>query len=300
MKKIENLGYEIIMAADNSNPDYGVIGDCEVLVCYNPFEYIDLDKLPNLKWIQLSSIGIDQLPYEKLLNREIVITNNKGGYSIPMGEWIVLKLLEMFKNSRGFYRKQENREWKVDTSLLELYKKRVLFIGTGTIAVEGAKRLQGFGCDVEGVNTDGREVEYFSKCYPIKSLYEIIGGFDAIVIAIPYTKETHHLIGETAFKAMKDEAFLINISRGSVIDEKALIENLENGRIRGAALDVFEEEPLPNDNPLWKLENVLITPHNSWISERRNERRFNTIYENMLRYKNNEPLKNMVDILKGY
>lgn len=300
MEKIQKLGYEIKLIKENNEPDYEYIGDSEVLVCYNPFNTLDINKLKNLKWIQLSSIGIDQLPVDKLINKDIVVTNNRGGYSIPMGEWIVLKILELIKQSMEFYRKQQNKVWKIDGRVLELYKKKVLFIGTGTIAKEGAKRLQGFECEVVGINTTGKDVGYFNKCYPIKSLEDIISEYDVVVIAIPSTKNTYHLINEEMLNLMKEGAYLINVSRGNIIDERAFIDNIRKGKLGGAALDVFEEEPLNKESALWELDNVIVTPHNSWVSEMRNERRFELIYENMKRYIAGEKLSNVVDIEKGY
>ena len=123
---------------------------------------------------------------------------------------------------------------------------------------------------------------------------------DIVVVSIPYTKETHHLINENNIYSIKKGARLINISRGSIIKESALVEALKAGRIHGAALDVFEEEPLPKDNPLWELDNIIITPHNSWVSEMRNHRTFNIVYDNLRRFIAGENLKNIVDIDRGY
>jgi phosphoglycerate dehydrogenase-like enzyme len=256
--------------------------------------------MKKLKWIQLSSIGIDQLPIEYVKNTSIIITNNKGGYSIPMGEWIVLKALELFKNSKGLYENQANRKWKMDTSILEIYGKTIGFIGTGTIAVEAAKRFQGFGVNILGVNTNGRDVEFFNKCYDISDLNEMLNLCDVVVGTIPYTKATHHLINESSFKVMKNGSFFINVSRGSIVDEGSLIENLRSGKLAGAALDVYEEEPLKQHNPLWELDNVILTSHNSWMSEMRNERRFNIIYDNTKKYVHGENLVNVVELKKGY
>lgn len=300
MKSIEKLGYELVYKYEGTISNTQDIEDIEVLVCYNPFEKLDLSRLYNLKWIQLSSIGIDQVPKEAVLKQGITVTNNKSGYSIPMGEWIVMKALELLKNSKGLYKNQENRLWKMDTSILEIYNKTIVFIGTGSIAAEAAKRFQGFGVKIIGVNTSGRNTLYFDECYPINELDEVIKQADAAVLAVPHTEKTHHLIDINRLKLFKPGAFLINIARGSIINETDLIYALKNGIIGGAALDVFEEEPLPQENPLWQLDNVIITSHNSWISEMRNERRFNIIYENLSSYIKGEELKNIVDLQRGY
>ncbi|SET16077.1 Phosphoglycerate dehydrogenase [Natronincola peptidivorans] len=300
MESIKNLGYDV-MIVDEKTIEYSQeMEDVEVLVCYNPFNTLDISKMPNLKWIQLSSIGIDQLPKEVSVEKGILVTNNKGGYSIPMGEWILLKILEIYKESYKLYQQQQQKKWKMNTNLLELYRKRIGFIGTGSIATESAKRLQGFEAHVIGVNTKGTKVQYFDKCYAIDKLDEVLGECDVVVLTIPYTSATHHLINKERLNSMKKDAVLINVSRGSIIDEDALIQHLKEGNLLGAALDVFEKEPLPADSPLWEMDRVLVTPHTSWISEMRNERRFRIIYENMKRYIEKESLFNQVDIVKGY
>lgn len=300
MKGIETFGYGIKVMNEQDIIYSEELEDVEVLVCYDPFKTLDIEKMKKLKWIQLSSIGIDQLPVEYVKNTSIIITNNKGGYSIPMGEWIVLKTLELFKNSKGLYENQSNRKWKMDTSVMELYGKTIGFVGTGTIAMEAAKRFQGFGVNILGVNTDGRDIQYFNRCYAMNNLCEMLKLCDVVVGTIPYTKATHHLINEDKFIVMKVGAFFINVARGSIVDEVSLIKNLKNGKLAGAALDVFEEEPLKEHNSLWDLNNVILTSHNSWISEMRNERRFNLIYKNMQKYVQGEELTNVVDLKKGY
>ncbi|SDZ33304.1 Phosphoglycerate dehydrogenase [Proteiniborus ethanoligenes] len=300
MERIRQLGYDIIEKSEKELYFSEELRDTEVLVCYNPFNTLDISKLPNLKWIQLTSVGIDQVPIDILKKNSITLTNNKGGYSIPIGEWIVLKLLEMYKNSKAFYQKQSQKIWKIDTSLLELYGKTIGFIGTGSIASEAAKRLKGFGVDILGLNTRGTKTEYFDKCYSIDKINEMVKLSDAIVVSIPHTEKTHNLLNEEVFQEMKNGVYLVNIARGSIIDERAMINNLKNGKIKCAALDVFEKEPLDKNNPLWEIENVIITPHNSWVSEMRDDRRFNIIYDNLKRYLSNQTLKNIVDLNKGY
>lgn len=300
MKAISELGYELVYVNEKEILYTDKISDIDALVCYNPFDKLDISMLKQLKWIQLSSIGIDQLPRQKVKEQGIIITNNRSGYSIPMGEWIVMSILELLKNSKAFYHKQNEKKWKVDTSILELYNKTICFVGTGSIASEAAKRLQGFDANIIGINTTGKEVAYFNSCYSIKELDFAFSQADAVILSIPYTKETHHLIDESNISSLKKGACLINIARGSIVKESALIEALQRGNLRGAALDVFEEEPLSPDSPLWNMGNVIVTPHNSWISEMRNERRYHIIYENLKRYLVGEKLMNIVDIDKGY
>jgi len=299
-KEIEDFGYHIKLIPEENLVYSNELSEVEVLVCYNPFTALAIEKMKKLKWIQLSSIGVDQLPIEYVKSTSIIITNNKGGYSIPMGEWIVLKTLEMFKNSKELYQNQVNRKWRIDTSILELYGKTIGFIGTGTIAMEAAKRFQGFGVTILGLNTNGRDIQYFDRCYSMNRRTEMLKLCDVVVVTLPYTKATHHLISEDGFTEMKDGTFFINVARGSIVNEQCLVKNLKNGKLAGAAIDVYEEEPINDNNPLWDLDNVILTSHNSWISEMRNERRFKIIYENMRRYVSGEGLINVVDFKKGY
>jgi phosphoglycerate dehydrogenase-like enzyme len=209
-----------------------------------------------------------------------------------------MNILQIYKNSINLYNNQKNKKWKVDTSILEIYGKNIGFIGTGTLASEAAKRLQGFETKIYGVNTNGRDTKYFDKCFPMEKLDDILKICDVIVITIPSTESTKYLINDEKLKLMKNGSALINVARGNILNEMDLITNIS--KFRGVALDVFEEEPLSENSPLWDLDNVIITPHNSWISESRNERRFNLIYENLKRYINNEELINTINYKKGY
>jgi phosphoglycerate dehydrogenase-like enzyme len=300
LKKIESLGYEIILKKEKGITFTDDLEDVEVLVCYNPFDTLDISQMKSLKWIQLSSIGIDQLPKEELKDRDIIITNNQGGYSKPMGEWIVLSILEILKNKKAIYKNQENKKWKMYKNLLELVDKKILFLGTGTIAKEGAKRLQGFECEIHGVNTSGHGADYFDQVFPTEKVKEIISDYDVVVSTLPKIEATHHFIDKELISLMKDDVILSNVSRGEIIDEKALIEALENDKFLGVNLDVFTNEPLDASSKLWDFERVYISSHNSWISERRNERRWSTILKNMKRYSENKALINQKKVTKGY
>ncbi|MCK5764195.1 MAG: dihydrofolate reductase, partial [Clostridiales bacterium] len=140
--------------------------------------------------------------------------------------------------------------------------------------------------------------EYFDEVYSIDYFEKTISTFDVIVLTLPYTKETHHFFNERYLKSVKEGSILINVSRGKVLDENALLKNHE--RFLGIALDVFENEPLEQSNPIWNIPNLLISPHNSWVSEMRNKRRFEKIYENLRRFINKENILNKVNIKRGY
>ena len=300
LDRIRGLGYEVVIINEDTFTELQVPFDADVLCCYNPFERVDINKFTKLKLILLSSIGIDFIPKDDIIKNSIILTNNRGGYSIPMGEWIVMNLLMLSKKSTTFWDNKKQKKWKLDTKLTELYGKTVTFLGTGTISTEAAKRLQGFGMNVVGVNTKGTISQYFDKAYSLDEVKTAISMADYLVMVLPFTEKTHHFLDQEKLGWMKDSARLINVSRGNVIDERAMAKALKDKAIAGAALDVFEEEPLSVDSELWDMDNVYISPHNSWISEQRDARRFNLIYENLKAYIEDKPLKNVVDTRRGY
>lgn len=301
MSKMRALGYEVLYVKESElNDEDHDLSDIEVLVCYNPFKSINIGNLPALKYILLSSIGIDQLPAEQVLAREIVVTNNRGGYSKPMGEWIVWNLLSGLKNSRWFEAQKQKKNWKMTTDVFEMVGKTIGFLGTGTIAQEAAKRLSGFEAVRVGLNTHGSPHETFDYVLGAADKLELAARCDAIVVALPHTPQTERFVDRVFLESMKPEAILINVSRGSVLDEGALLQVLTQGHLRSVHLDVFEQEPLPESHPFWEIERVHITPHNSWVSEMRNDRRLALILENLKRLAVSDPLLNVVDVRRGY
>lgn len=297
-QKIRDLGYDVIYYNENTIKNNEDINTADVLVTYNPFSTLDVGKMKKLKYIQTSSVGIDQIPKEKANKQNIIIANNKGGYSIPMGEWIVMSILEIYKNSMLLYKQQINKKWKMDMSVTELVGRRIGFIGTGTIATEAAKRLKAFEVEIWGVNTNGKDVDCFDRCFSKDKMDEVFKGCDVVVCTIPATKDTIGIVNKDKFLIMKDDSVFVNVGRGNIVNEKDLIECID--KFKGVALDVFEDEPLDENNKLWEFENVIITPHNSWVSDKNRDRTFNMIYNNLKNYIENKTLNNIVDINKGY
>lgn len=300
MKRIRDLGYEVTIISEHEITNTKEVNEADVLVCYNPFSKIDVSKMTNLKLIMLSSIGFDQLPFKNVEEQGITVTNNKGGYSIPMGEWIVMNILEIYKRSRRRYKCSIEKRWSMDTEVLEIFDKNVLFLGTGTIAMEGAKRLAGFGMHITGASKSGRTNEIFANVIKLSEAMHNLDTYDIVVCTLPHTEETEGLIDGAFLDGMKVGSALINVSRGDIVDEKALIKCLKSDKLLGVALDVFEHEPLSEDSELWDFDNVYLSSHNSWISERRNSRRFQYIYRNLKSYIEGSPLINVVDVKRGY
>jgi len=299
MEGLRRLGCDLVYIPEKQVVYSEELSGVEILIGYNPFATLDISKMKKLRWIQLFSAGIDQIPIEYIKGTDIIITNNKG-YSIPIGEWIVMNILELLKHSAKLMRNQDRRLWKMDTEILEVYGKTVGFLGTGAIAKEAAKRLQAFEARIIGLNTRGTDVEYFHKCYSADNIEDMLSQSDIVVVTIPYTKSSHHLVGAERIKSMKDGVLFINISRGTIVDEEALVEALRSGKIAGAALDVVEHEPLSPESPLWNMENVIVTPHNSWISDMKDQRRYETIFGNIEKYIEGKAMKNVIDLKRGY
>ena len=300
MQMLEELGYKVYYEdeADFEYQDY--MKEIDVLVTFKVLDKVSIDKFPNLKWIQLTSMGFEQLPKEEILERDITVTNNKNGFSIPMGEWVVLSILDLVKNRKQAHENQAKKNWHVDMSIGEIYEKTISFIGTGDISHESVKRLQGFGVTILGVNTNGRAIDGFDECFPIDELDSVLSKSDIVVITLPNTDKTYHLFDKSKLEKMKKDAYLLNMSRGAVIKEEDLVKHLEEGNLSGAALDVFEEEPLPKTSKLWDIERVVVTSHNSWISDKIGPRRWDMFYENFKKFMNDEELLNVVKIKRGY
>jgi len=261
--------------------------DCsafDAVVCNSLFKYNDVNNFTNLKAVQLTSAGYDRVPVSIFAQKGIALFNAKGVYNIPMAEWALLKTLEIYKDSRFFYKNQEQKSWNKHRHLRELFGKTVLIIGTGNIGQECAKRFKAFGTKVIGVDIFDSKCEYIDEFFYIDSLQTVVKLCDVAVLCLPLNDKTRHLINEEILSLFKDDAVLINISRGKVISESALIKTLEQGRLSGVALDVFEEEPLSQQSPLWSMPKVYITPHNSFVSDMVTERLFELIYKNLTEF----------------
>lgn len=295
---VKDLGYEVIYKSEKIIENTEEINTADVLVTYDSFSRLDINQMKSLKYIQTTSVGIDQLPKQEIVERQIIVSNNRGGYSIPIGEWIVKSILDIYKNTVSFYKNQKNKVWKPDFTTKEVSGIRVGFLGTGTIAMEAAKRLKAFDVEVWGVNTKGSIREYFDKCFSTSNLDEIFKSCDVVVASMPSTKETIGLVNKDKFELMKEGSVFINIGRGDLINQDDLIDCI--GKFRGVALDVFEEEPLSEDNKLWDFDNVIVTPHNSWWSDKNPDRVFDLVYNNLKKFIYNDNLKNVVDLKRGY
>ena len=262
-----------------------------------------LEELPRLSWVQILSAGADKLPLEDLHRRGIRLTNAKGVHQIQMSEFALLQMLQWTRRADLHFSNQLDKRWGRRVPSGELHGQTVGILGTGSIGQAIAAKAQAFGMRTLGYNTSGRPELHFDGVFQgADGLLTVLGESDYVVVIVPSTPETQGLIGQEQLHAMKPSACLINLARGTVVSEPELIAALQNGIIAGAALDVFEEEPLPPESPLWELPNVLITPHVAGASPHYNERAAGIVRENLRRLAEDPdgPLHNEVDLSQGY
>ncbi len=253
----------------------------EAVVCNSLFLDHDIKKFKSLAYIQLTSAGLDRVPLAYIKEHGIALYNARGVYSVPMAEHAVLKILELYKHSRNFYKNQKHHVWQKDRELIELAGKTAAVIGCGSVGLECAKRLKAFDTTIIGVDLYKGESDYIDRYELIKDIECVLPECDIVVLTLPLTKETTDMFDDMLFKKMKKTAVFVNMARGGIVNQQALIKALQSEEIAGAALDVFEEEPLAADNPLWEADNVIITPHNSFVGDGNHERMFEVIYNNL-------------------
>lgn len=281
LKTIENLGNEVVFMQYENDCVPCDIDKIEGVICNGLFLYHDIKKFTNLKFIQLTSAGFDRVPMEEVNRLGIKIFNARGVYSVPMAEFALTGVLSLYKGFNKFYQNQKEKAWVKNREVKELFGQTVLVVGAGNVGTECAKRFKAMGCNVLGVDLFVREDENFEVIYPLDKLDFALSKADVVVLTLPLTQETRGLFGKDKFSLMKDGSVFVNISRGAVVDEVALTNAIISGKLYGALIDVFENEPLELDSPLWELNNVIITPHNSFVGNGNNERLFNLILENL-------------------
>jgi phosphoglycerate dehydrogenase-like enzyme len=259
-----------------------------------------------LKWIHASAAGVSQLMYPELRRSGVLLTNASGVFSIPMAEHTMALLLAMNRNLPQSIHQFDRALWNVqelwdNQNLTELNGKVLLIIGYGSIGREIARRAKAFDMRVWGVTRSGKgDAALAERVAPVSELHGLLPHADYVVIAAPQTQQTDKLIGREELALLKPEARLVNVSRGSLLDEKELIRALEEGRLAGAALDVTESEPLPPDNPLWKAPRLFLTPHTSALSDRLWHRQTDLVLQLLERWFSNQPMFNQVDLNEGY
>ncbi|MFZ3361385.1 MAG: D-2-hydroxyacid dehydrogenase [Xanthobacteraceae bacterium] len=237
------------------------IATADALLTFTPMMTAKvLEGADRLKWIQTLGTGVDNLIDQPGLGKDVVLTNVRGIHGPPVSEAAFGTMLALARDLPGAVRAQDERQWRRWPAQL-LHNKTVGIFGVGLIAEELAPKCKAFGMRVVGVSSAPREVAGFDRMHGRDELLRVVGDFDFFVLLTPLTAATRNSIDSQVLAAMKPSCFLINLARGGVVDEPALVEALQHNRIAGAALDVFNQEPLPTDHPFWSMQNVLITTH---------------------------------------
>ena len=254
----------------------------DVVICNGLFLHTPIEAFINLKVIHLTSAGLDRVPLDYISNSDIQLFNARGVYSTPMAEWVVATILQEYKKISFFSSNQTIKSWSKNRSLRELSGKRIAIIGAGNVGEEIAKRLRPFNTEIDGYDVNIIPNEYFDSINNITDF--VIENYDVLILTAPHTPSTHHILNKSNLTLLKDGAIIIALSRGGLIDEAALIETLSERQDLTAVLDVFEEEPLKSDSPLWNVENLRIFPHNSFVGEYNQSRLHSLILKNLEKY----------------
>lgn len=251
----------------------------EAVVCNGLFLHSPIEGFTNLRLIQLTSAGFDRVPLDYIRAHGIELHNAAGVYSVPMAEFAVCGILQLYKQSRFFTENQAQHKWEKHRGLLELSGKRVCILGCGDVGQEIARRLSSFGCRITGVNRTARALPDFDRVLPLEKLLDTASVCDILVCCIALTEETQGIVSKELFDCLSPGALFVNMARGALVDEAAMTAWLQNGG--HAVLDVFEEEPLPVNSPLWDMKNVILTPHNSFVGDGIRERLWGRIEESL-------------------
>jgi len=258
-----------------------------------------------LRWIHSPAVGVGGMLFPEMVASPVVVTNSRGMSADTIAEHVVAVTLAMFRRLPHAFRSQASCEWAQDAIGTEGHRliggSRVLVVGLGAIGAAAARRMALLGAHVTGVRRQLMQVtEGVSDVAPAERLRELLPAADVVVIAAPHTRQTRGLIGAPELQSMSREAILVNVSRGQLVDEVALLDALRVGRIGGAALDVFNDEPLPPTSPFWTLPNVLVTPHTSGFRPDHWDAATALFADNLRRFEAGQPLMNVVDKQAGY
>ncbi|MFZ0335302.1 MAG: D-2-hydroxyacid dehydrogenase [Candidatus Acidiferrales bacterium] len=289
-------------------PNYNHVADelpdTDILVGFS-FRPEQFALAKKLKWIHATAAGVGQLMFPELRQSSIVLTNARGIHSVPMSEHILGMLLAMTRRFPDAFRFQQAAHWAQqeiwDACPGELNGKLLLIVGFGSIGHALARLLQPMGMRIWGMTRSGQgDAQLVERILPATELHAALPQADFVILAAPETPDTRQMIGARELALMKPSAYLFNFARGTLVDQDALIAALHARTIAGAALDVTAEEPLPPESPLWKLDNVFITPHISAATQNLWQRQEDLLLENLERWFDGRELLNRVDLQRGY
>lgn len=281
--KIKSFGNEVYFLQYENEKLPCDYRDVEIVIGNGLFLSHPIERFTNLKYIQLTSAGVDRVPTNHVKAHKIEIKNAKGVYSIPMAEFAISGVLYLYKQIDFFGKNQKIHKWEKHRGILELYGKTVCIVGCGSVGTECAKRFSVFGCRVIGIDLFPYENPLYEGLYPLECLEAKLAESDIVILTLPLTGQTRHLMNADTLSHMKKNSILVNIARGEIVDSEALVVALR-GKLGGAVLDVFEDEPLEGNSPLWEMKQVMLTPHNSFIGDGNSQRLAELIIKNMEQY----------------
>jgi phosphoglycerate dehydrogenase-like enzyme len=268
------------------------LANAEILMTHGPYLSARADHvlghMPNLRWIQGTGTGVDNIIDRPSLPANVLVTNMRGAHGPQMSEAAIASMLALCRKIPRTIRNQDKHIWERWLPGI-IHGKTVGILGVGAIAEALAPRCKALGMTVTGLSTSPREVAGFDRMYPISDLTNVAGDLDFFVLLTPYSTATHHIVNEEVLMGMKQGSYLVNLARGGVVDETALIKALEAGPLSAAALDVFATEPLPLDHRFWSMENVIITCHMGGLTDDYDLQALPIIETNLRHYLNGEP-----------
>jgi len=254
---------------------------------------------PHLKWVHALSAGVENLIFPEIKAAKTLITNSKGIHGIPISEHVLAMMLAFTRGLNVFIRQQTQKQWK-RTHVEEIHDKTIGIVGLGSIGREIAKKCKGMGMQVVASKQTMTTELFVDKLYGKDELHDLLAISDFVVVALPLVEETTRLFTLKEFATMKPSAYFMNIARGAVVDQSDLVTALQQGLIKGAGLDVFEHEPLPETSPLWDMPNAIITPHVAALSPSYLDRAIKLFADNLSRFIEHKEIFNIIDKDKGY
>lgn len=258
------------------------------------------ENCPNLRWFHSVSAGVEDMPFQLFQEKGILLTNSRGIHGSQVAEQIFGMMISFTRGLHYNYKNQLDRTWERHYPVRELKGSTVCIVGLGSIGKEIARKAKAFDMEVIGVRRRPHPVQNCDMVVDAVKLRDVLKRSDFVIVLTPLTPDTYHLISDAELQAMKSSAILLNFARGDVVDEEALIRALNEGTIQGAGLDVFHEEPLPQDSVFWSMKNVLISPHNGGWTTSHDERIVGIFVENYKAFREGTVMPGLVDLIRGY
>lgn len=274
----------------------------EILVTYGEDLTPELiEHAAQLKWIMVLSAGMDRMPFDAIKAKGILVTNARGIHKTPMAEYAISMLLQVYRQANTLMEKEKAHEWDRNVRMEELNGKTLLVAGAGAIGQEVARLAKAFQMKTIGLSRSGEQREHFDENYQSTELEKLLPETDIVVSVLPSTKETKEFYTYEHFKKLPKHAVFLNMGRGDAVKTEVILDAIRNKEIAHAVLDVFEEEPLPNDHPFWDEENITVTPHLSGISKLYQTRALDIFEENLKIYlQGKDNFVNKIDVSRGY